>query len=57
MIKLSRLKLAELEDKFSILSKEEQEATFYSLLKDTNYNYKRMAIYSPSLYSYSYLKK
>ena len=26
-------------------------ATFYSLLKDTNYNYKRMAIYSPSLYS------
>ena len=32
-------------------------ATFYSLLKDTNYNYKRMAIYSPSLYSYSYLKK
>ena len=28
MIKLSRLKLAELEDKFSILSKEEQEALF-----------------------------
>ena len=32
-------------------------ATFHSLLRDTNYNYKRMAIYSPSLYTYSYLKK
>lgn len=32
-------------------------ATFYALTRDPNYNYKRMAIYSPALDSYSYLKK